>query len=128
MLAAELVERRQQFVGRHTLAIDRDQVTLLEFEAILRADAVLQKKLFSLPNVKVITQALTTEVTGDGQKVNGLLYTDRSNGQQQRVDLEGVFVQIGLLPNSDWLKGTLALSRHGEIEIDARTETSLPGV
>ena len=104
------------------------QVTVLEFEAILRADAVLQKKLFSLPNVKVITQALTTEVTGDGQKVNGLWYTDRSNGQQQRIDLEGVFVQIGLLPNSDWLRGTLTLSRHGEIEIDARTETSLPGV
>jgi len=104
------------------------QVTLFEFEAILRADAVLQKKLFSLPNVKVITQALTTEVTGDGQKVNGLWYTDRSNGQQQRIDLEGVFVQIGLLPNSDWLRGTLTLSRHGEIEIDARTETSLPGV
>ena len=103
-------------------------VTLLEFEASLRADAVLQKKLFSLPNVRVITQALTTEVTGDGQKVNGLVYTDRASGESQRIELEGVFVQIGLLPNSDWLKGTLALSRHGEIEIDARTQTSLPGV
>ena len=104
------------------------QVTLLEFEAILRADAILQKKLFSLPNVKVITQALSTEVTGDGQKVNGLLYTDRASGESQRIDLEGVFVQIGLLPNSEWLRGTIALSRHGEIEIDARCETSLPGV
>lgn len=104
------------------------QVTLLEFEAILRADAILQKKLFSLPNVKVITQALSTEVTGDGQKVNGLLYTDRASGESQRIDLEGVFVQIGLLPNSEWLRGTIALSRHGEIEIDARCETSLPSV
>jgi alkyl hydroperoxide reductase subunit F len=104
------------------------QVTLLEFEAILRADAILQKKLFSLPNVKVITQALSTEVTGDGQKVNGLLYTDRASGVSLRIDLEGVFVQIGLLPNSEWLKGTIALSPRGEIEIDARCETSLPGV
>jgi alkyl hydroperoxide reductase subunit F len=104
------------------------QVTLLEFEGILRADAILQKKLFSLPNVKVITQALSTEVTGDGQKVNGLLYTDRASGVSLRIDLEGVFVQIGLLPNSEWLKGTIALSPRGEIEIDARCETSLPGV
>lgn len=103
-------------------------VTLLEFEGILRADAILQKKLFSLPNVKVITEALTTEVTGDGQKVNGLLYTDRASGEAHRIDLEGVFVQIGLLPNSEWLKGTLALSPRGEIEVDARCETSLPGV
>jgi alkyl hydroperoxide reductase subunit F len=101
-------------------------VTLLEFEGILRADAVLQKKLFSLPNVKVITQALTTEVTGDGQKVNGL-----STGSVQRrkpsVDLEGIFVQIGLLPNSEWLKGTIALSPRGEIEIDARTRNVAAG-
>ena len=103
-------------------------VTLLEFENVLRADAVLQKKLFSLPNVKVITHALSTEVTGDGKKVNGLMYTDRSSGEGHRLDLEGVFVQIGLLPNSEWLKGTIALSPRGEIEIDARTETSLPGV
>jgi alkyl hydroperoxide reductase subunit F len=103
-------------------------VTLLEFEASLRADAVLQKKLFSLGNVDVITEALTTEVAGDGQKVDGLLYTDRASGEKRRVDLAGIFVQIGLLPNSEWLKGTLELSRHGEIEIDARCATSLPGV
>ncbi|RDE48968.1 MAG: alkyl hydroperoxide reductase subunit F [Candidatus Accumulibacter meliphilus] len=103
-------------------------VTLLEFEASLRADAVLQKKLFSLGNVEVITEALTSEVAGDGQKVDGLLYTDRASGEKRRVDLAGIFVQIGLLPNSEWLKGTLELSRHGEIEIDARCATSLPGV
>ena len=103
-------------------------VTLLEFDSILRADAILQKKLFSLANVKVITSALTTEVTGDGKKVNGLVYTDRSSGEAHRVELEGVFVQIGLLPNTEWLKGTIALSPRGEIEIDARGETSLPGV
>jgi len=103
-------------------------VTLFEFEQVLRADAVLQKKLYSLPNVVVITSALTTEVTGDGKKVNGLVYTDRASGESHRIELEGVFVQIGLLPNSDWLKGTLALSPRGEIEVDARTETSLPGV
>ena len=103
-------------------------VTLLEFENALRADAILLKKLFSLANVNVITSALTTEVTGDGKKVNGLVYTDRVSEQVRRIDLEGVFVQIGLLPNSEWLQGTLALSARGEIEVDARCETSLPGI
>ena len=103
-------------------------VTLLEFDPKLRADAVLQAKLGSLPNVTVITSAQTTEVTGDGARLNGLVYKDRASGEIRRVDLEGVFVQIGLLPNTDWLKGTLALSPRGEIEVDARGQTSLPGV
>ena len=103
-------------------------VTLLEFDSKLRADAVLQAKLTSLPNVTVIRSAQTTEVVGDGQKVTGLAYTDRVTGESHHIDLEGIFVQIGLLPNTDWLKGTLALSRFGEIEIDARGQTSLPGV
>ncbi len=103
-------------------------VTLIEFDDKLRADAVLQAKLTSLPNVTVIVSALSTEVTGDGDKVNGLVYQDRVSGATQRIDLEGIFVQIGLLPNTGWLKGTLALSPRGEIEIDARGETSLPGV
>ncbi|MQY50384.1 alkyl hydroperoxide reductase subunit F [Rhodocyclus gracilis] len=103
-------------------------VTLIEFMDELRADAVLQNKLFSLPNVTVIKGAQTTEVTGDGQKVNALLYKDRASGEAHRLELEGIFVQIGLLPNTDWLKGTLDLSRHGEIVIDAKGQTSLPGV
>ena len=103
-------------------------VTLLEFDVKLRADAVLQKKLASLPNVTVITQALTTEVHGDGQKVVALSYKDRTNDEVKRIELEGIFVQIGLLPNTDWLKGTVDLSNRGEIEIDARGQTSLPGV
>jgi alkyl hydroperoxide reductase subunit F len=103
-------------------------VTLIEFDGQLRADAVLQKKLFSLPNVTVITKALSTEVTGDGNKVNGLIYKDRNTEEIKRVELEGIFVQIGLLPNTDWLKGTVALSNRGEIEIDARGQTSIPGV
>jgi len=103
-------------------------VTLLEFADALRADAVLQQKLASLPNVTVIKQAQTTEVHGDGGKVNGLSYQDRVSGETKRIELEGVFVQIGLLPNTDWLKGTVALSKHGEIEIDARGQTSVPGV
>jgi len=104
------------------------QVTLIEFDTVLRADAVLQKKLFSLSNVKVITNALTTEATGDGEKVNGLIYKDRGSSELHTIPLEGIFVQIGLLPNTDWLKGTLALSPRGEIEVDARGQTSLPGV
>ena len=103
-------------------------VTLLEFGDALRADAVLQDKLHSLPNVTVIKSAQTTEVTGAGGKVNGLNYTDRTTGQSQHIALEGVFVQIGLLPNTDWLKGTLNLSRLGEIEVDARGATSVTGV
>jgi len=103
-------------------------VTLLEFDSKLRADAVLQRKLFSLPNVNVITSALTSEVKGDGQKVTGLVYKSRDNGEFTTIDLEGIFVQIGLLPNTDWLKGTVELSPRGEIIVDARGETSLPGV
>jgi NADH-dependent peroxiredoxin subunit F len=103
-------------------------VTLIEFDSKLRADAVLQKKLFSLPNVTVIVSALSTEVHGDGQKVSGLSYQDRTNGTMHRVDLEGIFVQIGLLPNSDWLRGTVALSGRGEVIIDDRGQTSVPGV
>ncbi|KAF0164751.1 MAG: alkyl hydroperoxide reductase subunit F [Rhodocyclaceae bacterium] len=103
-------------------------VTLLEFDKVLRADAVLQAKLTSLPNVTVIVSAQTTEVTGDGEKVNGIAYQDRNSGQIKRVELEGIFVQIGLLPNTDWLKGTLKLSPRGEIEVDARGQTSVPGV
>lgn len=103
-------------------------VTLLEFGDQLRADAVLVSKLRSLPNVSIHTQAQTTEITGDGQKVNGLSYTDRATGTANHVELEGVFVQIGLVPNTEWLKGTLELSKHGEIVVDARGQTSLPGV
>ena len=103
-------------------------VTLLEFDTKLRADAVLQRKLNSLSNVTVITNAQTTEVTGDGQKVNGLRYKDRATGELHHVELEGIFVQIGLLPNTDWLKGTIELSPRGEIVVDARGETSIPGI
>ena len=86
-----------------------EHVTLIEFMDQLKADAVLVKKLLSLPNVTVITQALTTEVHGDGQKVVALSYKDRTNDEVKRIELEGIFVQIGLLPNTDWLKGTVAL-------------------
>ncbi|AGA84619.1 alkyl hydroperoxide reductase subunit F [Pseudomonas sp. SCT] len=103
-------------------------VTLLEFGEELRADAVLQRKLFSLPNVRVLKMAQTTEVKGDGQKVTGLVYKDRTNDEVHSVELEGIFVQIGLLPNSEWLKGTLELSRFGDIIVDAKGQTSLPGV
>jgi len=103
-------------------------VTLLEFGEELRADAVLQRKLNSLPNVRVLKMAQTTEVQGDGQKVTGLVYKDRSSEEMHSVELEGIFVQIGLLPNSEWLKGTLELSRFGEIIVDAKGQTSIPGV
>jgi alkyl hydroperoxide reductase subunit F len=103
-------------------------VTLIEFDARLRADAVLTAKLRSLPNVTIITGAQTTAVTGDGERVNGLIYKDRQSGALHTVELAGVFVQIGLVPNTDWLKGTVRLSPHGEVEVDARGQTSVPGV
>ena len=103
-------------------------VTLIEFDSQLRADAVLQRKLASLPNVRIVTSALTTEVRGDGQKVTGLVYKDRNSDDVHNVDLEGVFVQIGLVPNTEWLKDSVALTGRGEIETDFRGATSVPGV
>jgi alkyl hydroperoxide reductase subunit F len=103
-------------------------VTLIEFDGQLRADAVLQRKLASLPNVRIVTSALTTEVHGDGAKVTGLSYRDRNHDTVHQVDLEGVFVQIGLVPNTEWLKDALALTPRGEIEVDYRGQTSAPGV
>ena len=103
-------------------------VTLIEFDSKLRADAVLQAKLNSLPNVRVITSALTTEVLGDGAKVTGLAYKDRNTDQAHTVDLEGIFVQIGLVPNTEWLKGVVELTPRGEIIVDAKGQTSVPGV
>ncbi len=105
-----------------------EHVTVFEFMPELKADAVLQKKLASLPNVTVIKNAQTTEVLGDGSKVTGLAYKDRTNDEVKQVALEGIFVQIGLLPNTDWLKGTLELNKMGEIVIDAKGQTSVPGV
>ncbi|ATE61618.1 alkyl hydroperoxide reductase subunit F [Thauera sinica] len=102
-------------------------VTLLEFAEELRADAVLQSKLHSLPNVKVIKSAQTTEVTG-ADKVTGLMYKDRASGDTHWLELEGIFVQIGLLPNTDFLKGTVELTKFGEIIVDAKGHTSVPGV
>ncbi len=104
------------------------QVTLLEFDAALRADAVLVAKLRSLSNVSVLTSAQTTELTGDGTKLKGLSYTDRASGEARHIELEGVFVQIGLVPNTEWLKGVVELSKHGEIVVDAKGQTSVPGV
>ncbi|BEV71191.1 hypothetical protein THUN1379_06730 [Paludibacterium sp. THUN1379] len=103
-------------------------VTLLEFADTLRADAVLQPKLNSLGNVTVIKSAQTREVLGDGQKVTGLVYRDRVTEQDHTVELEGIFVQIGLLPNNDWLKGSIELSPRGEIVVDERGQTSAPGI
>ena len=103
-------------------------VTLIEFDSQLRADAVLQTKLSSLNNISIIKSALTKQVLGDGAKVNSLIYQDRTSSTEHTIELEGIFVQIGLLPNTDWLKGTVELSKHGEVIVNARGETSLPGV
>ena len=103
-------------------------VTLLEFANQLKADAVLVNKLQSLPNVTIHVNAQTTEITGDGKKVNGISFKDRVSGEDKHVELEGVFVQIGLVPNTEWLNGSVELSRFGEIVVDAHGRTNIPGV
>jgi len=104
-------------------------VTLIEFDSKLRADQVLQDKLRSMKNVDILVSAQTTEITGDGERVNGLVYKDRESGEEHRVELEGVFVQIGLVPNTEWLKDSgLELTKFGEIQIDERAATNLPGI
>ena len=103
-------------------------VTVVEFAEQLKADAVLVKKLLSLPNVDVHTHAQTTEIIGDGERVNGLLFKDRRDGREHRLSVAGVFVQIGLVPNTEFLKGTVELNRHGEIIVDAKGATNVPGV
>ena len=103
-------------------------VTLIEFAPELRADAVLQRKLHSLPNVTVIVNAQTTEITGDGRRSTACATRTARPARRASVELEGVFVQIGLVPNTEWLKGTVELSQHGEIVVDAKGQTSLPGV
>ncbi len=103
-------------------------VTLVEFAEQLKADAVLVAKLKTRPNVSIQLNTPTTEITGAAGKVNGMVLRDRASGQDETVALEGVFVQIGLVPNTEWLKGTLALSRFGEIEVDAKGHTNLSGV
>jgi alkyl hydroperoxide reductase subunit F len=103
-------------------------VTLIEFDDHLRADEVLQQKLRSMDNVEIIVSALTTEVLGDGSKVTGLNYQERQSGEVRGLELDGIFVQIGLLPNTEWLKDTVELSPRGEIVINDRGQTSIPGV
>jgi len=114
--------------GHADLAGIVQHVTLFEFADQLKADAVLVSKLKSLPNVTIHVNAQTTEITGDGQKVNGIRYKDRVSGEARHVELEGVFVQIGLVPNTEFLKGTVELSKFGEIVIDAKCHTNVPGV
>ncbi|MHA7880778.1 MAG: alkyl hydroperoxide reductase subunit F [Saccharospirillum sp.] len=106
-----------------------EHVTVLEFAETLKADDVLHRKARSLANVEIITNAQTTEVLGDGKKVSGLMYTDRVSGEARYLEVAGIFVQIGLIPNSEWLRGSdIDLTRFGEIEIDARGATSMPGI
>jgi alkyl hydroperoxide reductase subunit F len=104
-------------------------VTLIEFDSKLRADQVLQDKLRSMANVDILMSAQSTLVTGDGERVNGLTYKDRETGEEHHLELEGIFVQIGLVPNTEWLKDSgLELSRFGEVVIDSHTATNIPGV
>jgi alkyl hydroperoxide reductase subunit F len=103
-------------------------VTLIEFAEQMKADAVLVSKLKSLPNVTILTNTQTLEILGDGSKVNGIRVQDRVTKDIHSIELEGVFVQIGLVPNTEWLAGTVEMNRFGEIVIDEKCHTNLPGV
>ncbi|WP_413470657.1 alkyl hydroperoxide reductase subunit F [Thalassotalea sp. LPB0316] len=105
-----------------------EHVTVLEFDSKLRADQVLQDKAASMGNITIIKNALTTEVLGDGNKVTGLQYTDRLTEQSHTLELAGIFVQIGLVPNSEWLKDRVELTPRGEIITDKQGNTSVPGI
>lgn len=105
-----------------------NHVTLLEYNNELRADAVLQRKLRSMPNVDILVNAQTTAVVGDGSKVTGLRYKDRVSGEEKGLAVAGIFVQIGLLPNTDWLKGVVELNRCGEVVVDTHGQTNVAGV
>ncbi|AYV73005.1 alkyl hydroperoxide reductase subunit F [Bacillus sp. PK3-056] len=102
-------------------------VTVLEFMSELKADSVLQERLNSLPNVTVLKNVQTKEITGT-DKVNGITYVERETGEEKHIELAGVFVQIGLVPNTDWLEGSVERNRMGEILVDKHGATSLPGV
>ncbi len=102
-------------------------VTVLEFAPEIKADSVLQERLNSLPNVTVITNAATTEITGT-DKVDGISYKDRETEEIHHIELEGVFVQIGLVPNTAWLGDTIERTKTGEIVVDKRGQTSIPGI
>ncbi|MDX1266238.1 MAG: FAD-dependent oxidoreductase, partial [Oceanisphaera sp.] len=106
-----------------------EHVTVVEFADTLRADEVLQRKARAMGNIDIITHAQTTEVVGDGNKVTGMNYTDRVGGESKQLNVAGIFVQIGLVPNTEFLKGSeVELTRVGEVMIDAKGATSMPGV
>ncbi|MFQ3237091.1 MAG: alkyl hydroperoxide reductase subunit F [Paraglaciecola sp.] len=105
-----------------------EHVTVLEFDSKLRADEVLLRKARATKNITIIVNAMTTEVLGDGTRVTGLTYQDRVTQEHHNVELAGIFVQIGLMPNTEWLQGDIGLSKRGEIEVGPRGETSIEGV
>src|SRR5690606_21132201 len=104
-----------------------EHVTVLEFSPELKADAILQERLHSLPNVTVLSNVQTKEITGTSS-VNGITYIERDTEKEHHVELAGVFVQIGLVPNTDWLGDAVERTKFGEIILDSRGATSLPGV
>jgi len=104
------------------------EVVLFEFNETLKADKILVDKLLALPNVSVVTSAKTERVLGDGQKVHGLEYFDRKGERLEKVDLDGVFIQIGLVPNSQFLKDVVELTKFGEVVVDGKGRTSVPGI
>lgn len=104
-----------------------NHVTVLEFMPELKADSVLQKRLYSLPNVTVLKNVQSKEITGT-DSVNGITYIERDTGEEKHIELSGVFVQIGLVPNTDWLGDAVERNKFGEIIVDKRGATSVPGV
>ena len=104
------------------------KVTVLEFLDNLKADQVLQEKLKSLPNVEVFVNSQTLEVIGNGDKVTGIRVKDRTSEEVRTIELDGIFVQIGLMPNSGVFREVVDTNRMGEIAIDTYCRTNIPGI
>lgn len=103
-------------------------VTIIEFMPECRADEVLMERIGESPTIDVVTNAAVEEVLGDGTRVQAVRYRDRESGATTELALDGVFVQIGLVPNTDWLGETLTRDGRGQIVIDEKGATSMPGV
>lgn len=105
-----------------------EHVTVLEFASTVKADNVLVQKARSLPNIAIFTNAQTRAIDGDGTKVKQLSYVDRASGDERKLELDGVFVQIGLVPNSDPVRELVELNKYGEVVTSRKGETSVSGI
>lgn len=104
------------------------KVTVFEFLDALKADQVLQEKVKNLPNVEIFVSSQTVEVIGDKEKVRGIRVKNRHTAEERTIELDGIFVQIGLAANSGVFKEVVETNRAGEIITDTSCRTAIPGI